>query len=177
MPKALVLPLPILVLTPILLLAILLSAACGGGNGSNGEPLPLEEYFQTLAKANASLNQRAENVEVGSGPPSVEDSRSCAEEFGVIVDDFINSLKGVTPPAEVKSQHDKLMEAATEVQTIFSDFSDKLDKVESLGEAAPIMEQFGINIATAGGAEESACRALQSIAVGKGFEIDLECES
>jgi hypothetical protein len=53
---------PIFLLAPVLLLAILLTAACGSGNGSgnasNDGPLSSEDYFQILAKADATAIEK-----------------------------------------------------------------------------------------------------------------------
>ena len=175
--KESVLPLPILVLTPILLLAILLTVACGSGNGSNGEPLTLEGYFQTLAKANANAAERADKILEEAEPDTLVGWRKFVEEFGAFTDDFINTLKVVSPPPEVKNQHDKILVMATEIQATAREFADKVEQAESLREAAPIIEQFGGRMIELGRPLDSACRALQNMADEKGFEIDLGCES
>jgi len=83
----------------------MLVAGCGGDGG--GDRLSLEEL---IAEADAICAKYEEQLNALETPQSLEDIERLAEEGKPIVEEGVNELKALEPPADLEGQWDALME-------------------------------------------------------------------
>lgn len=160
-----------LVLASVLLFALFVTGACGGGNSPDGEPLSPEEYFQTLAAATASGNDAIEKATQDLDPDSLEHLKVSVENFDLAAGAFISAMDGVTPPVGLQGQHDIFVDLFRLAQAQLRDLANRLEEVESLAEAELLlMEAEPVDDAL-----NAVCLEFDDFAAEKGLEADLPC--
>ncbi len=157
------------------------AVACGGGG-----QLSLEEYLQRLEAARDDASQRSE--ELAEESDEERDAASTDEEwldatlglwdgFAPILDDFIDDLRGLNPPAEAEGPHNDLGNAELDVLELIKQLIDQLEDTESRSEAEAIEEQFQEDVDEISERVDGALCALQDLADENGIDVDLECEA
>ena len=163
-----------LILVPVFLLAVLYAPACG--NEPNDQRLSSEEYFNVLASSSATINDELDNLLENSGSDSVEDLKEYLTESDSIVENFMDSLREVNPPAGAEIHHDKMLEATSSGQAMLREFSDKIEGVASLAEASLLAREMGESLSVVTEAQDKACGELQEMADEQGLGLDLRCD-
>lgn len=160
---------------PILAALLVFVSACGGG-----ETLTLEEYFDQLEAASVEFSTRSDaaDTELTESADPVGDAQRIIPEFVEILGDFVEDLKGISPPDEVAGEHEVAVESGEAALSALREVVGVVEGIEDLtglGELfeGPEMTAFG----AAGERFEANCDALQGIADREGLEVDLRCDT
>jgi hypothetical protein len=170
----------------VVLLVTCLAVACGGedqeGEVAEGTPagadeatpeeLSLEEYFRQMEAIGEDVQTGVAALEEEGLGQEIEATQDYIYGFEAIVQQAVNDVNDLDPPAEAQADHDKFAAALSGLQAVLEDLSNRVTDVESpsnlsglLAEIAPVGERF-----------EDACLELEAIADENGIEVDLHCE-
>lgn len=164
----------------ILLLTAILAGACG-----DSEPLTVEAYFAKVDELQERIDQRfaeqeqndTQTLTSSSNPEEIavilrSDGESTAEVFRAAADDF----DSVSPPAELASQHEQLVESSDALADAFDAYAAQLPGSITLTELSADDSFFSSPDIDAGFAALSeACRQLADAAADRGIELGLTC--
>jgi len=120
-----------LVVGSLLAGAAMLAAGCGGGGG--GDRLSREEL---ITQADAICAKYEEQLNALETPQSLEDIERLAEEGKPIVENGVNELKALEPPADLEEQWDELMEQNDANVALI----DELSEAAASGDQARVQE-------------------------------------
>ena len=155
-----------------------IAAACG----PDGEQLTLEEYFrrsQTLVddqgkRSSPVETKLVENLESATSlEEQVEASRAFFSFALSEIEEFIQNLRDLDPPAEVEDAHNQMADGFQEVAVFTENLIDQLNGVDSEAALTALFTDYVSVFEPL----EAPCRALEEIADDNGIEIDLDCES
>ncbi len=172
------------VLIAVLLLALIaLASACGGDGGGDGDALSLKQYYQrvdelvddVVEQGDELLEEAFTDVDTSSS----EDAQLAASEvylqgFVEIIDQFLDDLRDIEPPSEVRDFHDAFVDAANDFAGASRDVIDRIEDVLSPGGLGELLDDRDLN--EAGDRVEQACFDVQDLAEEHGIDIDLNCE-
>ena len=179
--------LPVALIGAVLLTVGAIAAACGGdgdgggGDGGGGE-LTLEEYFQRVEELDDELqaDEAALDEQMEQDLASVTDEQDALdlvrdgfEAQLANVEDFVDDLDSLDPPAEVEDAHNEAVAAQRDFLVLFRDILDQLGDSDSFDAVDAL---FGTDEFAA--AEERAtqsCLAVEQIGVSNGFDVDFDC--
>ncbi len=167
----------------LLLGLVALSAACGDG----GEALSLEEYFQRLDAIQEDVDARFEEQGDDEDPfdpdapleERVDALTGGLQDSKAILEDAVEAVQGLDPPAEVEDAHDEFVAALLGFLPSFDDFRDRAADVESesdLEELFSSLDEGSQEFQEAGERLDAACLAIQAIADQNNIAVDLNCE-
>ena len=169
---------PLALITGLLLALGAIAAACGGGGGGGGDSLTIEQYFERLETFATRFDDRGTELEEGfdfSSATSEDDLIDLSQDFlrgGLaVLQDFVDDLDGLNPPAEVADAHNTAVDAGKAAVVALEDAMDRLDDV---GSAADLEGLFEEAFADSESFSEG-CVALQEIADDKNISVDLQC--
>ncbi len=169
---------------PVLIAALLiaLTSACGGDGGGEGDAAGLARYYQrvdelvddVVERGDELLEESFTDVDVSSAEDAqLAASRAYLQGFVEIIDQFLDGLREIEPPAEVREAHDAFVEAADEFAGASSDV---------IGQIGDVLSPDGLRELLAGGAlneagerVEQACFEVQDLAEEHGIVADLNC--
>ena len=166
-------------LVGVVLAAVVIAMACGGGG--DGE-LSLEDYFQRFRVIQERIGQRMEALaESLSGEfDSAEEEIKANQEFfaasSANLRDFVHALKGLDPPVDVESLHEKTVEVLADGAQISEDIAERLEDIESTVEMKRVLELTAPDLASLSERGAAGCLALQDIADKNGLAVNLQCE-
>jgi len=159
----------------LVMAALLLFAACGGGD--DGE-VSLEGYFADLETASIAYDEAAAATDATMNE-STDPLRDTKEAFPAFVDDlgaFVAALEGLTPPAEVAAQHADTVTDGRAVLAALEALVADLEDVEDIPGLGAFYEGPALAaLIEAGDQFSDGCAALQSVADAEGIEVDLRC--
>lgn len=153
-----------------------LALACGGG--SEGPPLTLEQYFQQLEAIDNTSQARFERIgqQLSEQQPpeqALGTIRDVYPEVVATLQDLLDGMERLRPPAEVKSEHDAAVDALrTSVKvaeqnaksiasaTSFNQVTDRLNSQESTDASKKTSD---------------TCAALEKASTDRGSNVDLDC--
>lgn len=183
-----------LVLIAGLLAVFALVAACGGDDGdgdsngtggdeTNGISSPnLEEYFETVEAAVVTFEAEREaaadtaaaaNLTATSEEEELTVLAEFATEAATIYDEFVNKLKAIREPDEVKEAHEDVEDAGEDVVETLEELAEDVEKADTAVEANELFDDaFGKSDFEDFG---EACRVLQGIADENDIVTDLLC--
>ena len=167
---------------PILFAALLLTlgaigAACGGDGA-----LSLEEYFREVEQLRGDVVRQSERLQDGfdrainladSEEATVQAFRDFFTDASAIFAEFVTDIDALEPPDAVADAHREAVEAFEDSQVAISNFSARLNQVESEAELDGLFETFDSEPAF--DRFEEACLALQEIADDNAIAVDLAC--
>ena len=171
-------------LIPPVLIAVMLIAlasACGGDGG--GDSAGLERYYQrvdelvddVVEQGDELLEESFTDVDISSAEDAqLAASRAYLQGFLEIIDQFLDDLREIEPPSEVREAHDAFVEAADEFAGASSDVIGQIGDVLSPDGLGELLDDP--NLSEAGDRIEQACFEVQDLAEEHGIEIDLNCE-
>lgn len=149
--------------------------------GGGGE-LTLEEYFQRLEELDdepgeeeAALDERMEEdlASVTDEQAALDLVRDGFEAQLASVEDFVDDLDGLDPPAEVADAHNEAVAAQRDFLDLFRDILDQLGDIDSFDAVDAL---FGADdIAAAEERATQSCLAVEQIGVSNGFDVDFDC--
>lgn len=121
-----------LLLLPVLALAVA-AAGCGGGGskGTQGSPLSKEEYLAKIQEIVKTVGEQFTGVEANS-PEALEKGVEALK-------DVADELEKISPPEEIATLHDDLIDGIRSFAEELPGFADKLEATEDPGEAIAIL--------------------------------------
>jgi hypothetical protein len=146
----------------VAMLTVVLAAGCGGDDGG-GKPSAKEAYAQQLAGATGALQKAfADTDQVGANVSSAQIIRH-REEQAAVIEDTVEKLRRVKPPAELTATHRKLTEGLEELAASFRSAGGKDTKslaaalrtlqtstgVKKLTEVSAELKAKGVTVTTA----------------------------
>jgi len=159
--------------------AAALMLACGSRDGSSGSgPLTLEQYFQQLGAIDKTSQARFERIgqQLSEQQPpeqALSTIKDVYPEEVATLQDLLDGMERLRPPAEVKNEHDAAVDALrTSVKvteknaksiasaTLFSQVTDRLNSQESTGASKKTSD---------------TCLALEKAGTDRGLTVDLNC--
>ncbi len=159
------------------------ASACGGGDGSGGDELSLEQYFEEVASIIESLEERTATLdqplerEFDSEAEQIEASRDAFATVLPVFEDFVNDLDGLNPPVEVEDAHDELLAGLGDLVGGVEELIDQLEGIESASEFSDLLLAPDSAFGSAVGKLAAACLQLETIADDNGIDAAvLECE-
>ena len=90
-----------------------------------------------------------------------------------IIEDFIDAIADLNPPAEVSEPHEAAVSAGETLVEAFSDLQDGIDDADTPAEAQSLLDED--NVTAASEQFTTSCLALQAIADENDIEVDLQC--
>ena len=169
---------PLAIIAALLLTIGAIAAACGGGGDGGGDSLTIEQYFERLEALATSFDDRGTELEEGfditadtSDDELIELSRDFLGGGLAVLQDFVDDLDGLNPPAEAADAHSAAVDAGKAAIAALEDVVDRLDDV---GSAADVEALFEDVVADSESFSEG-CFALQEIADDTGSPVDLQC--
>ena len=160
----------------LLLTLGVIGTACGGGASS------LEEYFQEVEQLRGDVVGQSERLQDGfdrainladSEEATVQAFRDFFTDASAIFAEFVTDIDALEPPDAVADAHREAVEAFEDSQVAISNFSARLNQVESEAELDGLFETFDSEPAF--DRFEEACLALQEIADDNDIAVDLDC--
>jgi hypothetical protein len=97
--------------------------ACGGGGGTSTSDK--NDYIQKVNDAQKEFADGAAKLNLSS-PSSPEDFKKSLDGLDPLLSGIVSDLEGITPPDEVKAEHDKLISSMKDYQKIVDDNKDGL---------------------------------------------------
>lgn len=127
------------VLVYLAALAVALTA-CGGGNGSPAERLTKAEYEQELAALGGAISEGFESV---GDPGTQEEFEAQIEQAQSDLNAFADRLDGLSPPEDIESAHEKLVEGLRQFSDDLGDISASLAEAAQSEDPASAFEILG----------------------------------
>jgi len=159
----------------LVMAALLLFAACGGGDDGEAS---LEGYFADLETASIAYDEAAAATDAVLNE-STDPLKDTKEAFPAFVDDlraFVTALEGLTPSAEVAAQHADTVTDGRAVLAALEALVADLEYVEDPPGLGAFYEGPALAaLVEAGDQFSDGCAALQSIADAEEIEVDLRC--
>jgi hypothetical protein len=173
---------PLFLLTGMIALIAVATAAtgCGGGDGDTG--LTSEEYFRQVEGLVGDLDQQSEALAIKweedlASAGSDEERLGLARDFYGALFSLIgplrDDLRDIEPPKEAKEAHDALVDLADEFSSVWSDISGDVKNAASEAELGELLTSD--EFTAVGQRFEQACFELQRIADDSGIDVDLKC--
>ena len=166
-------------LSLVIVLLGAIAAACGGGDG-DGDPLTIGRYFERLETLAGRFEDRGTELEeefdvasATSDDELVELSQDFLRGGLAVLQDFVDDLDRLAPPAGVADAHDTAVDAGRAAVSAFQDVVDQAEDAVSAADLAPLFELFAEGAAFDQFSE--GCFALQEIADDTGISVDLQC--
>jgi hypothetical protein len=159
----------------------LLLAACGGGDGGDGEEVSLDEYFQQfdaieegMAVSVSGLDDASEGI-IGEDLAATQDY---VDGYQAIVEQGLNDVRALNPPSEAKDAQDEFVTALSNMVSVWGDLSDRLADVGTTSEMQTLLTEMVNETSWLEATDRftEACRGLQGIADENGIEVTLDCE-
>ena len=181
---------PLALIAALLLAFGAIAAACGGdgdgdgdgGGDGGGGALTLQEYFQrveeldtALQAEEAALDERMEDdlASVTDEQDALDLVQDGFEAQLANIEDFVDDLDGLDPPAEVEDAHNEAVAAQRDFLDLFKDVLAQLGDIDSFD---AVDELFGADdIAAAEERATQSCLAVEQIGVSNGFDVDFDC--
>ena len=167
---------PLALIAALLLTIGAIAAACGGGG--DGDSQTIGQYFERLETLAASFDDRGTELEEGfditadtSDDELIELSRDFLRGGLTVLEDFVDDLDGLDPPAEAADAHDTAVDAGKAAIAALQDVVDRFDDVESAADLAGLFEDAFADSESF----SEGCFALQEIADDIGISVDLQC--
>jgi hypothetical protein len=157
----------------------LLLAACGGGGG---EELSLGEYYQqfdgieeNIKTGIAALEQNETEGVIGE---DVTATQNYINGYLDIVEQGVNDMKALKPPAEAKDAHNELVAALSSMLPQWKDLSEQVAGAETTSELQDLLMKSQNETAWVESSQQyaDACTKLQGIADENGIDVTLDCE-
>jgi len=158
----------------------LLLAACGGGGG--GEELSLDEYYQQFdgieENIKTGIATLEENQTEGVIGEDVEATRNYIDGYLDVVEQGLNDMEALKPPAEAKDAHEELVAALSSMVPQWKDLSEKLADAETTSELQEVLLEAQNETAWQESSQQyaDACATLQGIADENGIVVTLDCQ-
>jgi len=192
-------PLPFVVFLFVAVLLLALACESGGdGTPSGGATSPtagatippadvaaLKEYFlaiETISKEDRERGTalRAE-LEAALSAATTEDEKIKAlrgriEGTATILEDDLDGVNNIDPPAGAKDAHNSFVNALAEQLAVFRLLLDASTGAQSVTEWDAVSAQFASAATEADEGVLDACSELQDIADSSGIDVDLGCE-
>jgi hypothetical protein len=156
----------------------LLVPACGDDDDAGGA-LTVEEYFTRLEAAGTEFAERGEaaDAELTESEDPVGDAKLIIPEFIEILEDFVEVLDGLSPPAEVAEAHGSTVAAGKDALAALRDAAGEVADVDDLGGLVEFFEGPAMSAFEAAGARfEAGCAQLEGLAEEQGLDVDLRCD-
>ena len=167
-----------LVIAALVLAFATLAAACGGDDSGSS----LEEYFEENKRIADEADAGAEALlaELVEESDTDEEQLEQIKTFSIgslaVYQDSLDSLDEIDPPAQVKDEHKKWVEALRNVEVAYERLVNRMEEAQSSSEAVAEFESFGLDLSDAAERVTEACFDLEDIAQANGIPFDLECE-
>jgi len=171
------LPWRFLVMVSAVVAGSLLLTACGGG----GEKISLDEYFRQLDAVEEGMKTKVSALDEQSGEAvgqDVQATRDYVDSYYSIVQQGLNDVKALQPPAEAKDAQDEFVASLANMLSLWQDLSVRLAGVETTEELQTLLTGLESETQWLDTSQKftDACRALQAIATDKGIDVTLDCE-
>ncbi len=158
----------------------LIAVGCGGsgGSGSEGPAFTLEQYFAQLQAADSLASSRIDRIgsELDETRPEAQALQALKDVFPeqiATLDDLVESMETLRPPAEVKHAHDAAIDALKNSIDVTKRNSDAIQDAASLQEASDILASQ--ETTEADQATSQMCLALEKAGTDRGITVDLDC--
>lgn len=97
-----------------------LAAGCGGGGSGGAQPLDKADYVKQMQSIGQSLSTSLSTLSAASS--SAKKAATALSQVQTKLRDAADKIKGITPPTEIATEHEKLGDAVRE-------FADELGPV------------------------------------------------
>lgn len=168
---------PLALIAALLLAFVVIAAACGSGD-DDGDSLTNGQYFERLETLAGRFDDRGTELEEGfditsdtSDDELIELSRDFLGGGLAVLQDFIDDLDDLNPPAEVADAHNTAVDAGKAVIAALEDVVDRVDDVRSAADLEALFE----DVVADSESFSEGCFALQEIADDIGISVDLQC--
>jgi hypothetical protein len=160
----------------------LLAAGCGGGKSADGSPssrpLTLGQYFQQLGEADNMASARFAQIrtQLGQQQPEAETLRTLQDVYPeevVTLEDLVESMEALGPPAEVKDVHDAAVAALKNSAVVARKNTERIQSAASAQQATDLLS--GQETTQANERTTSTCLALEKAGTDRGITVDLDC--
>ncbi|MDO8614880.1 MAG: hypothetical protein Q7T33_03965 [Dehalococcoidia bacterium] len=162
------------VLFGVVLLALSLAGACGGGGGE----LSLQAYFQRLGDISKRVDDR--DQELTTNFPNAfsdpEQTRGYYDDFLPTADQALSDIKKLDPPDEAQAAHDEFAAALDDFVKSLKTVREGLDDVESGDDLQTFFDDRSDEISPKSDRFQLACSGLQDLAGQNKIEVDLQCD-
>ena len=154
----------------LVLLVALVAAGCGGGDDGGDNATSKQDYGKQLAEAGQTLQKTFSDIADQTGTNTSSAQIGARLDKGAdALDDAANKFGAITPPAEAKAAHQKLVEGLHELADVFRKGADAArkndtstltkslqglatsDGVKKITEAQEELKAKGITVTTASG--------------------------
>jgi curved DNA-binding protein CbpA len=149
--------------------------------GDGGEKISLDEYFRQLDAVEESMKTSVSALDQQSGEAvgqDVQATRDYVDAYYNIVQQGLNDVKALQPPAEAKDAQDEFVASLANMLSLWQDLSVRLADVETAEELQTLLTGLESETQWLDTSQKftDACRALQTIATDKGIDVTLDCE-
>jgi hypothetical protein len=113
----------------LLMIVALVAAGCGGDDDGGGKAVTKDQYAKQLGDAGRTLQKTFSDIsdETGAGT-SGKEVGSRMDEGAAALDAAAKKFKGITPPSDVKSAHEKFIQGFEEIADLFRKGADAARK-------------------------------------------------
>ena len=168
----------------LLVIAGSFAAACGDdGGGNDGDALTLEEFFQRIDVLDDEYEARTEALEaefdeafadVESVGEVIDAAQSFFDEGAAAIENFVEGIADIDPPAEAENLHDRVVEAGRTVVELFSNAIDEIEEISTEEEFEALFEDSAIDDAF--DRFTVVCLEVQAMANDNGFDVEYNCD-
>ena len=159
-----------------LVVAILISVACGGGSGES----TAEEYFRLTDELSRTQQHQAAEINLEDYPgfeSEVDDAKAVFEQFARIENEYEAGLSSVRPPDELLAMHEDLLDNVEQRLDALNAIVDALSDADASADVNDLAEPILSELNEAVSGREEACRALNEFAVANGISEGDPCAS
>ncbi len=167
----------------LLVIAGSFAAACDDDDGGSGDALTLEEFFQRIDVLDDEYEARTEALEAEfdealAGVESVDEVIDAAQSFfdegAAAIENFVESIADIDPPAEAENLHDRVVEAGRTVVEQFSNAIDEIEEISTEEEFEALFEDSAIEDAF--DRFTVVCLEAQAMANENGIDVEYNCD-
>lgn len=161
-------------------LLALSASACGGDGG----PLTLEEYFNEMEDISDRADEESAAIEEKYAdvadfeefsPALRDDYQAFFEESVDFLDEVIDEIEQLNPPAEAEDAHNEFVEA---YRGLTAEFDEVVQDIDTFDSEEDFTEAFlGGGFVDAVTDAEAACNTLQALAEDNDITVNLDCDS